>query len=85
MKHLLNICNDPQYGLQVCLIEDLLQTKSGNTEGDSGGELGEEDIEGIKDSFVASGSRVLHLEIVNDVRQHRPVKHKVPRIMFGCM
>lgn len=50
-----------------------LQTEGGDAQGDSGGKLGEEDIEGEEDGLGPMDMGLLQVEVINDVRQHGPV------------
>lgn len=56
---------------------DLLQAEGGHSQGDPRGKFGEEDIEGVKDGFVAFTVGVGQPEVIHHIWQHRPgLKHK---------
>lgn len=51
----------------------LLKAQGGNAEGDARCKLGKEDVEGVEDGLVTARARVLHLEVINHIREHGPV------------
>lgn len=63
---------------ECCLRDssaDSLQAERGHSQGDAGGELGEEHIEGVEDGLVAFRVGVGQSEVIHHIWQHGPGMH----------
>ena len=54
---------------------DLLQAEGGHSQGDASSKLGEEDVEGVEDGFMAFRVGIGQSEVIHHIWQHRPGFH----------